>query len=917
MAHTPTNSTATPTAPGANFGIGRQDATAGRYFKGDVDEVATYSAALTAPTVGAHWAAGRQTSVSEGLTSRTVYDGLGRAVDSTDQAGIRTRYGYDRLGSLTSVVRNHQDGTPTGELGSDDVTTTYGRNVLGELIGYCSGKNLWDVSQIPATCDPIATSNVWAWHYAYDKLGRMIRQTPPDNQTATDLAGLEWDYEASGRLEQVCEDLDGATSICSGTPKRTEFDQDGLGRTITERAIETGSTTITTTTDYGLDGQPTSMADGTTTIAMTYVPTSGLPDTVSVGSSVVTDYAWNGDDTLAGRNDGAPGSPTVTFDYDWAKRLISIDPTDADYGTGPVTRAYRLDGLLESQTWPNGETATVAYDTARRPTTISLTTSRYLSRSYDRTGRVTADDRYLGASIPAPAGDGTLTYTYDPLGRITETKLDGVTNATYTYDRGSNRRTKTEGGGTFTYLHDRTDAIVSQKIDAGSALSFVYDSAGNVTTERTKGAVERKYFWDAADRLVKVDDPTGNDADLAYDPLDRIRMRTVGSDVQTFSYVGVSEDLWRQAGTITSSGLLDAANSRVGSKTGSTASWLLFDLLGSVAAAEGTGGTSVTDALRYDAWGQTLGLYPSGGSSLPTRYRGLVDLAPTADPDVAGAGSDPLYLMGARSYSPHTGSFTSLDTYAGSAVAPASLHRYLYAHGNPTTLIDPTGHLPDDDDNPHTTPPPLVFERAKKIAAKTGTATGGTGGSQTPTTTGGQQDVKSSVPPSSRDDWRLGVPTNLGDQRDCGFLGLGCLELPGCKVVQDVYGSNLDCSASEVKDAWVGPREPMAGFGPDDARRIAEHAIEEHRWTNDLPTYDPDELAELVELIVGTSERHKPSPLPDDPRVIYWDEDTESVVIVDPRPNYNPGTIFQPPDKEGYYDDWPRTHEPPGVNRPR
>ena len=86
----------------------------------------------------------------------------------------------------------------------------------------------------------------------------------------------------------------------------------------------------------------------------------------------------------------------------------------------------------------------------------------------------------------------------------------------------SNRRTKTEGGQTFTYAHDRTDAIASQKIGADSALAFVYDSAGNVVTERTKGGVARTYVWDAADRLTKIDDPTGNDADLVYDPLDRV-----------------------------------------------------------------------------------------------------------------------------------------------------------------------------------------------------------------------------------------------------------------------------------------------------------------------------------------------------------------------------------------------------------
>ena len=218
------------------------------------------------------------------------------------------------------------------------------------------------------------------------------------------------------------------------------------------------------------------------------------------------------------------------------------------------------------------------------------------------------------------------------------------------------------------------------------------DTSGNLTTEIRAGGATRSYTYDAANRLTQIDDATGNDAALAYDPLGRLRTRTVGSDVQTQSYVGSSELAWRQAGTVTTTALVDADGARVGSKSGATASWLVFDPLGSVAALEGSGSAAVTDAFRYDAYGWTIGRYPAGGSAVPVRFRGLLDIAPTADPDVAGAGSDPLYLMGARLYSPHLGSFTSLDSYPGEALNPLSMNRFLYALANPATLIDPDGH---------------------------------------------------------------------------------------------------------------------------------------------------------------------------------------------------------------------------------
>ena len=40
-----------------------------------------------------------------------------------------------------------------------------------------------------------------------------------------------------------------------------------------------------------------------------------------------------------------------------------------------------------------------------------------------------------------------------------------------------------------------------------------------------------------------------------------------------------------------------------------------------------------------------------------------------------------------------TGTFTSMDTYAGSVFDPVSLHKYLYANANPVTYSDPSGNM--------------------------------------------------------------------------------------------------------------------------------------------------------------------------------------------------------------------------------
>ena len=45
----------------------------------------------------------------------------------------------------------------------------------------------------------------------------------------------------------------------------------------------------------------------------------------------------------------------------------------------------------------------------------------------------------------------------------------------------------------------------------------------------------------------------------------------------------------------------------------------------------------------------------------------------------------------ARYYNPSTGRFMSRDPEAGNRFSPASLHKYLYAGGDPVNMVDPSG----------------------------------------------------------------------------------------------------------------------------------------------------------------------------------------------------------------------------------
>jgi uncharacterized protein RhaS with RHS repeats len=50
-----------------------------------------------------------------------------------------------------------------------------------------------------------------------------------------------------------------------------------------------------------------------------------------------------------------------------------------------------------------------------------------------------------------------------------------------------------------------------------------------------------------------------------------------------------------------------------------------------------------------------------------------------------------MYYLRARYYNPLTGRFMSRDPEDGKAIDPKSLHKYLYAGGDPVDALDPTG----------------------------------------------------------------------------------------------------------------------------------------------------------------------------------------------------------------------------------
>jgi RHS repeat-associated protein len=120
--------------------------------------------------------------------------------------------------------------------------------------------------------------------------------------------------------------------------------------------------------------------------------------------------------------------------------------------------------------------------------------------------------------------------------------------------------------------------------------------------------------------------------------------------------------------------------------TGSSAwtpSFYMYDGGGSVRQLTNSSG-QVTDEYEYDAFGNSF--TKSGTTPNNYLYRGE-----QYDPDLS------LYYLRARYYNPDTGRFLSRDPEAGIALDPKSLHKYLYAGGDPVNASDPTGRFLFED----------------------------------------------------------------------------------------------------------------------------------------------------------------------------------------------------------------------------
>jgi RHS repeat-associated protein len=222
--------------------------------------------------------------------------------------------------------------------------------------------------------------------------------------------------------------------------------------------------------------------------------------------------------------------------------------------------------------------------------------------------------------------------------------------------------------------------------------------------------------------------------------------------------------------------------------------WIVPDLHGNVVAQCALDGTP-TDVFRYDAYGNAIGNTMTTGVASPWRFGGRI-LESTA--------GSATYDFGARAYVPDLGTFTSIDSVAGSAQNPITLNRYLYAGANPATLVDPDGHcarVTADGDCINGS----AVTQADRItwAQYTG-----------PVDWGGVRNARAVAAAALRKQRqqaaidaaaaKAAAQAAANTPRDCGFMGAGCIDLGG---VARTVGGGIGSVTSGIEHAASGALE--------------------------------------------------------------------------------------------------------------
>ena len=443
---------------------------------------------------------------------------------------------------------------------------------------------------------------------------------------------------------------------------------------------------------------------------------------------------------------------TITTEVDLLGRVVRY----TDVWGNVTTTTYDQPGRAVARSGPAG-LMEMTYDVAGRPLTqrldgVTLATATYVAAGDASTNRLNTTSYPTGAGNGgngtsgrfsydvsgavsdltwlSPSGPVTTPYgaaitrndvTYDILGRVTDSRTDGVEGysggADYTYDgasrltnawyrdatnastsvsyafassgncglapnagRNTNRTSSTVGGVTTTYCYDNADRLtLTSDVRFGSPS---YDSHGNTTA-----FAGHSLTYDGADRHVQTAKGTTT-VRYVRDSTDRIVARLVnGATVARYGFTGTDDNpaIVMNASNSVIERFIGLLGGVAVTRRSTGDVWSYPNIQGSIAAVANGAGVKQGGTYRYDPYGEPVTGFVDNAAGdfdfgwLGQHQRGLEH----------ETGVEPMIEMGARVYAPALGRFLEVDPVEG-----GSANDYDYVNGEPPVTTDLDGKAP-------------------------------------------------------------------------------------------------------------------------------------------------------------------------------------------------------------------------------
>ncbi len=320
--------------------------------------------------------------------------------------------------------------------------------------------------------------------YQYDSFNNLTRMTDPRSNVTINT------YDGNGNLVAITRPEGEVTQIGRGTY--------GQVTSVTEA----GGTTVFSYDQYGNQTQVRDPLGHTVDLVLDMV---GRVTSVTDANDHTTSYEVDDRGLVTRVSDPAGGQ--VNYGYDGMGRMISATGPDlgasswtydGGFMTGyytpgcATTYSYNQDGTLADRSRPLGGTS-YGYDNQGRLISISGALSAGLTR--DQAGNVTqiVDD------------NGTMTFDYDAMNRLTSTTDYWNNTVAFTYDRSGNTKTVDYGSGkVVTYEYDRNERLLSVQDWSGRVTSYTYDSRGLLQTVTYPNQTQMTVGYDLAARLTSL-----------------------------------------------------------------------------------------------------------------------------------------------------------------------------------------------------------------------------------------------------------------------------------------------------------------------------------------------------------------------------------------------------------------------------